>query len=939
MINFQPRVNSWIRLRDGSYASVSALDVPRISYVRPGSDTIETDYLYGVAAVVIPGWEVIHLPTVKGALTFGQGTVIGTRTIAGVPVGLVHFHDSGQARWIPSCHLMRIMSPETYFVHGRNDHPERHVKGSALERLRLRLLAEAVTAWNDATGSLDRLNIDPLPHQIDLAHRILQSGTTNWLIADDVGLGKTVEAGLVLHGLKKQRPNLRCLILCPPGLVGQWKKEMRDKFNLKFRIYKEDIPAIESPDDWAGISLVIASIDTAAHVSHRGKFIESGHWDIVVFDESHKLSKHSRSQETQRYSLAEKLRPNADGYLLLSATPHQGKEVQFKNLLKLVRPALAERIETLRGGDWSLLSEFVIRNDKDKVTDKDGNLLFRGVETKRVEVAHDGLAAEFFDTFDDYVELLAEHFGHRGLFTSIYRKIASSSIYAAMKALEKRLARVRAGTVMSSIAETATDESVDGADLDLEQQLPSAETPDFLPDESDLLENLIERAAIAHACDPKRRSFIELARQAQDTSGSMLVFTESRETQEMLRGTLLEAGIRVSVINGSMNHRGKTEVVEEFNSSGGILVSTEAGAEGLNMQARCHFLVNYDLPWNPSRIVQRIGRLYRYGQNEIVRVINLVSEAGFDGRLLSVVYGKVRTIAENMHSVEGLNAERMTSRIVGDLLDLVDVEDILTNASPRTESRDEAAIEAAVQEARHSLERGREIFENAVSYDPRARQGAVPLDDRHVMSFVTGVLPLLDQGCQPVSDDLKIARVRLNGRYAALIPGAPRNEWFSVTCDRDEFEKNKAQGIHLLDFHDGLVRSLMQSALTDDFRGKHAVGVPLPVGTGAIFCSRVQWQDSKGTLTSRETVFYATDHEGEFARNPAWVSDMLLHPWKAFEEDVGEDRGRVRMIDEHRSVLDGWLKERMAEGFQLPNDIMTVGIGCGIVPNHGQGGT
>ena len=212
----------------------------------------------------------------------------------------------------------------------------------------------------------------------------MTSDHANWLIADDVGLGKTIEVGLLLAAMKRRRQARRMLVVCPAGVVRQWQDEMRYKFGEDFRIYGLDF-SINQAAHWATFDKVIVSIDRAKSDAHSAVFGDSGYWDVIVFDEAHHLSKIERAAVTQRYRLAEQLQHLTDSFIFLTGTPHQGKTSQFINLLMLLRPDLKSRFAAMYV-DPSVVAEVVLRNRKSLVTDAAGSLIFRGQDTKLVEV-------------------------------------------------------------------------------------------------------------------------------------------------------------------------------------------------------------------------------------------------------------------------------------------------------------------------------------------------------------------------------------------------------------------------------------------------------------------------------------------------------------------------------------------------------------------------
>ena len=320
------------------------------------------------------GMHVQDIPRSRTRKSLGEGIVVEQRNIGKRDQVLVDFLESGQKHWLPFENLKQIKGVEhrfKLFQTGNN--------GNA-EHFRLRSLAYAIDIWNENTGSLSNLDIDPLPHQIHLVHHILASGNLNWMIADDVGLGKTIEVGMLLSALLRRKTFKRILIVTPAGLVQQWKDELYYKFGLSnFQIYGEDFQ-IHASRHWALYDHVIGSVDRFKSDTNKSILLESGYWDLVIFDEAHNLSRTQyglKYSSTERFRLAAELRNMTDSILLLSATPHQGKQDKFQALLEILRPELKRDILSLSLNPEILL-QMVIRNNKSDVTDAEGNFIFQG---------------------------------------------------------------------------------------------------------------------------------------------------------------------------------------------------------------------------------------------------------------------------------------------------------------------------------------------------------------------------------------------------------------------------------------------------------------------------------------------------------------------------------------------------------------------------------
>jgi hypothetical protein len=453
-----------------------------------------------------PGWEVQDVPISQTRRSLGRGRVGEKRTLAGREQVLVQLADSGHSVWLPYENLRRIHGVPLLYRRAQLDHPDH------AERCRLRMLAHALESWNEVTGALARLDVDPLPHQIHLVHRILSSNHVNWLIADDVGLGKTIEVGLVLNALRQQRTRLRVLIVTPAGLVRQWQDELKFKFDQFFRIYGRDF-TIHDVAHWSLEDSVIASIDLAKRDDHLPKFRDSGPWDVIVVDEAHKLTRDQRVR-AQRYRLIEFLRTLSDALLLLTATPHQGRTDRFVELLKLVRPDLEEQLDFVEAQP-DVVREIILRNRKATVTDMEGRFIFQGQRVERASIPVSGEMEAFVRLLGDYLQR-----GYRagaqggdwgraiGFVMTVYRKLASSSIAAIKRELELRRARLLGQETQPANLdfEDASDVVDGGDDQDaLAESTADSSGNEFFTDEIRLIDRLLANAVPALAHDEKLR--------------------------------------------------------------------------------------------------------------------------------------------------------------------------------------------------------------------------------------------------------------------------------------------------------------------------------------------------------------------------------------------------------------------------------------------------
>jgi len=515
--------------------------------------------------------------------------------------------------------------------------------------------------WNENTGALSHLDIDPLPHQIHLVHQILASGNLNWLIADDVGLGKTIEVGMLLAALQRRDVFRRILIVTPAGLTRQWKDELHFKFGMsEFQIYGVDF-GINDERHWKLYNHVIGSIDRLKADGHKESLLGADPWDIVIFDEAHRLSRREWGRKldaSDRFRLAAALRQRTDSMLLLSATPHQGMQDKFQAILELIRPEFQNEIERIAINP-EILREMVIRNRKADVTDAEGNFIFQGKTTHAIEVEVEPGALEFDRNLRQYLMrgyAASKERGRSGIpigfVMTVYRKLAASSAAAIHRALERRLQRLRADQALRDYLDEAPDERFEG---EWEEQ-QGGDAHEFFEGEIGMLEELIVKAELLVSLDKKISSFIDGLLQAvlsANPDEKILVFTEYRATLEYLAEALMirfGAG-KVNLIHGSQDQKVRASEIAHFEDRGQFLISTEAGGEGINLQRRCHVMANFDLPWNPMRLVQRIGRLYRYGQRKRVIVFNVHAPQTLDTEIMKIMYSRISQVVSDMASL------------------------------------------------------------------------------------------------------------------------------------------------------------------------------------------------------------------------------------------------------------------------------------------------
>ncbi|MGQ9996263.1 helicase-related protein [Pseudomonas aeruginosa] len=768
--------------------------------------------------------------------------------------------------------------------------------------MRLRMLAHAIKVWNENTGALSHLEIEPLPHQIHLVHHIIASGNYNWLIADDVGLGKTIETGMLLHALRQRDLIKRILLVTPAGLTKQWQEELYHKFKIEdFEIYGEDF-FINEPRQWKMHDCVIGSMDRLKQEGHLESLLQAEPWDLVIFDEGHRLSRRQYGQKldsSERYDLAKSLRSQTEHMLLLSATPHQGMQDKFVALLELLRPERRTDLMALNIKP-EILHDMVFRNHKADVTDAEGNFIFQGKITSALQVPSSKESIEFDKTLQDYLrkgydagEALGRTGNAIGFVMTVYRKLAASSAAAIHRALCNRLQRLLDDEANGLSDEEPRDQRYLG---EWEEQFTS-DAREFFAGEVQLLKDLIAEAAALKANDLKLKLFIEdiIGKiHAANADEKVLIFTEYRTTQNYLREALADhyGSDQVELINGSMQHAERREAIKRFEEQGGFLISTEAGGEGINLQSKCHVMVNYDLPWNPMRLVQRIGRLYRYGQKKKVVVFNIQQTDSLDQNIVDLMYERIDSVVTDLAEIQRHEFnEGLKDEILGQLAELIDVEDILQEATKLGIDRTRERIDEALKQARTAAAKQRELFAHAATSDPNELRDELEITVDHLYSFVLGMFDQLGIEVAERSHKERLLRIRLSEqvmRDMGLSPKASRR--MDVTLDR-MLAANRPD-THMLDLNSKLMQYLLGKACEYDFGGLAAMLKAPELEEGALLGAMLRWQGPQGKRM-RQAFVAIQVNDGKAKLNPAKASQWLLTPAEHSPQSPDTDTSKL----------------------------------------------
>ena len=697
--------------------------------------------------------------------------------------------------------------------------------------------------------------IDPLPHQrIAVYERMLGLSPLRFLLADDAGAGKTIMTGLYLREVLARRLIRRVLVVPPAGLVGNWEREMRTLFSLPFRIVRGEDARGRNPFAGPESDRVIVSVDTLAGERMFGRLREAAAsgaapYDLVVFDEAHKLAAHRQPdfsvRKTDRYRLAEALAGlpadeprwelgwSATHVLLLTATPHMGKDFPYYCLWRLLAPDALPTFDAFQAFPEAQRRRHFIRRTKEEMVRFDGRPLY---PQRRCDTLSYGLSPSEQALYDATTRYISETYNRARVLNrsaarlamSVFQRRLASSTYALMRSFERRLGRldeaidlVRAGRVEElergqhrlastpDFFETRTaDEDADesgggeGHEAFEDRALGGIVAPALaqLREERREVETLLARARrlADEGEDSKFEKLRWVLRGSRFAREKFIVFTEHRDTAEFLVRRLEGLGFtgQVASIHGGLDYREREAQVDLFRrplADGGAnyLVATDAAGEGINLQF-CWLMVNYDVPWNPARLEQRMGRIHRYGQrHDPVVIVNLVAGETREGRVLTTLLDKLEAIRNELQSDKVFD-------VVGRLFENVSLKAYLEMAA--TDDGASAAVDdigglLTAEQVRALADRERALFGGGdVKSSLPALQAAIDREQYrrllpgYVRRFVAAAAPLIDlrvegdpdgvfqlapagrRGLDPVLDAMEIYPADSHGRFTVYRP-------------------------------------------------------------------------------------------------------------------------------------------------------------------------
>lgn len=743
--------------------------------------------------------------------------------------------------------------------------------GSAIESLRMgridhidhyRLLTNAtrlsLVYEYDKLLSISNSKMVPELYQLMAVKKVMESLRQRFLIADDVGLGKTIEAGLIMQELAARQRGTRVLIIVPASLQDQWKKEMQRHFLRKFYIYNsrkmEGIQELvdENLNPWLARNAIITSIDwikpqyegTGAARRNTNKFFDQllkveRRWDLVMIDEAHYVS-----TDSNRADLAKEIQERSDSLLLLTATPHSGNPEHFFNLLNLIDPFMFSDPEDLDRADARpRVEKVMIRRGKETIFEKNGagQLIkkFKERDVHPVQIAFTPEEDDLYKAVSGYTgdgwaelnrkrKISAADLNIGKFLLALVQKRMVSSLAALRETLKRRIDSI---VVTRTISRVSGDRPAPDRQ-EIQRLLKDYQRGEFMEDddremveryietrdvqamyaertnEVKTLRNLLEMTEdlIQRGQDSKLKYLKKFLKEllTKDSSEKVIVFTEYRDTLNYLKEHLQREWFlspqSIVLIHGGMplgedeNEEGSKLYAERrFNDSDTrLLLATDAASEGLNLQRYCHTLINYELPWNPNRLEQRIGRIHRYGQRHDAQIYNFMIEGSKEAQIFTVLQNKIETIRRQLGNM---------AEVLG-ILDRISLDDLILRVLKK--SVDSGAVEVMAEQELRKMDEmaqaiqktqflsgcrqftSRDIAEAEVSV--REAQEAIPTY-KDVRAFVEAFLRVYGEQGSGDRDGRKLQSAKDKNVFRIIVPAVLQDDKLPKVYPRVTFER------------------------------------------------------------------------------------------------------------------------------------------------------
>ena len=608
--------------------------------------------------------------------------------------------------------LLTLNDLEKLTVISKSNEALTELTGTSVQYRLLHLILELEDKYSK-TRALGNQQVIPLPHQIEAVYsRMLQSSNIRYLLADDPGAGKTIMSGMLIKELKARESVQRILILVPPLVLNQWQEEMADKFQESFKIINRAVlNEYGTSNPFMENDCCLSSIYWSARDDIKELILEA-QFDLVIVDEAHKMAAYSygkvkkKTTKTKLYHLGEKLLSKTEHCLLLTATPHKGDAENFRLLMKLIEPDLFQQLstgETLR----DKTNPFIIRRLKESMVNFDGTPIFPKRTTKTIQYELTEPELDLYHAVTKYVQTHFNRALNAGQNSTAFammllQRRLSSSIEAIHRSLGRRYKKLLAILDQTELERKKYSQKLERLyENNLEEEV--TESPDLLERKLELAVDTVDIDALKEEIAELKKllimttslkkyglekKYVELEEMLFGMDGlvytgeKILIFTESVDTLKYLEEKLSTRVEKIAKIIGSFSMDERRKQVELFRNHAQVMLATDAGGESINLQF-CNQMINYDIPWNPNRLEQRMGRIHRIGQKNEVFIFNLVAANTREGYVMSRLLKKLDAMKEDL-------GNDLVYNFMGDLLDgNINLADLMKEAILSRENLDE----------------------------------------------------------------------------------------------------------------------------------------------------------------------------------------------------------------------------------------------------------
>ncbi len=773
------------------------------------------------------------------------------------------------------------------------------------------------------SNSLVRLE----PYQLACVNWVMQKLRQRALIGDDVGLGKTIEAGLILKELSARNRADRVLFVVPAHLQKKWIRDMDRFFDIDLTV--ADRAWVEGERRRLGEEANIWNQDhqqlvTSMAFLRQEEFrpaLQDAFWDVVVVDEAHKAAKRGESPSKTAKTI-DTVAGTSDSLLLLSATPHDGKGEAFRSLVEYIDPFLVAEDQEL---SQETVDRVMIRRGKTDIFDDDGERIFpdREVNSVSVSMTHD--ERQFYRAVTDYVKNVYNRSDKLnepavGFAMALMQKRLVSSVGAIHATLRRRLDDLLDEEAATEELSADAEAYLDGEDLDEDAKqnaenelagLTIASNDAQLEEEIDTLRDLVALAEDlpVDSKAQKVRRFISQLLEEQPNE-KLLLFTEYRDTLDYLLDFVEDEpwADEILVIHGDVDKDERARIEDEFNhGQSRLLFATDAASEGIDLQHSCHIMANYELPWNPNRLEQRIGRIHRYGQDKEVKVWNFLFEDTRESEIFEMLQTKVEEIRTKLGN---------TADVLG-ILDDIDVDGLIMesiqNDDPPSATKEE--LEEMIEERQQTLE---EWYERSLvdtsTFDAESRQQIQEVVDasEDVYGSAGDIREFFQQAVEAFGGEFEKRGTNL---YEATLPAElhPTTEdepYGPFTFDRD-FAMDHEDITYIAPDTD-VVQQLMTRVL-DDSRGEVGIKLlPFVDTPGITYNYRVAFEDGTGEIVREETLPVFVDVDQQDAQQ-VLGERVIEGDTVTAKPDMDDLRAVLDTKDELRKAADRYVSAQVNE--------------------------